>query len=933
MVWRPLTAISFLCLGGTAQAGDKPLYQPAPAWVKPAPEIDVAKLVDADPIMLMIDHQQRIEQGRTWAYGEMALRIASPQVLTQSGTLPLPWDPAKGDLIIHSVQILRGSERIDALAGGKRFTVLQREQQLERAELNGMLTATLPVEGLRVGDVIRLSFSVTQKDPALNGHFQAVAPLPAEPMRLKFGRVRLLWPQSMPLHWRAYTKTGDAQPVDTPDGMRELVVTLPVPKPVEMPGDAPLRFRPVQLIEATDYTGWADLSKDMARLYATEGTIAAGSPLAAEVARIATATSDPRRRTAMALELVQDKVRYLYRGMDNGNYTPQAPAQTWSVRYGDCKAKSMLLLAMLRALGVEAEAALVNAEVGDLVPVRLPMPGAFNHVIVRAVIGGETLWLDGTGGGARLSDLGDVPPFRHALPLRETGSELIAMPMKANGRPLTDAELELDGRAGVLFPVPFKVQVTVRGQSAELLRVMAGQSSKEQVDDTIDNVIGNIVGSSSEVVDRSYRYDEASASARITASGVSYPDWDKENSRYKSKLDNAVGSISFSPDRARPAWRGVPVSSGDYADTRIRTRLRLPNGGTGFALEGDRTLPEMLAGVGLKREAKIEGEWITVDDRAIHGLSEVPPADIPATRAQVAQAKARLLKVVAPQDYPPLFRQVEAARKSKALDPILAIYARQIAERPEEVESYTDRAWFLERIYDRQGAIRDLDKAIALEPTAGNYLWRARLHSALKDDSKALADAHEALAIDPASARAAGQVATIMAEQGKRDEALAMLAERGDSAGEEKPTYVSAQATLLADGGRVDEGLALLDGLIAASPGKPDLLNSRCWVKGTNNVQLDSALKDCTRAIQLGNSSAASLDSRAMVYLRLNRLEDALADLDAALEEQPDQAASLYLRGIVAKRMGRPGAQEDLAAARMMWPRIDEEYARYGVKP
>jgi tetratricopeptide (TPR) repeat protein len=108
----------------------------------------------------------------------------------------------------------------------------------------------------------------------------------------------------------------------------------------------------------------------------------------------------------------------------------------------------------------------------------------------------------------------------------------------------------------------------------------------------------------------------------------------------------------------------------------------------------------------------------------------------------------------------------------------------------------------------------------------------------------------------------------------------------------------------------------------------------RCWVKGTLNVSLDTALKDCTRAIELGDSAANALDSRAMVYFRLNRLDDALADLNAALDIDPDQAASLYMRGLIRKRMGDAKVGEvDLGAARLMSPTIDRDYSRYGIAP
>src|SRR5690348_7389933 len=118
-----------------------------------------------------------------------------------------------------------------------------------------------------------------------------------------------------------------------PGGYREISLIMPLPKQPDLPADAPVRFQRPPIFEATNFTGWGAVVTRMAPLFRAEGTIAPGSPLAAEVAKIAAATSDPRLRAAMALQLVQDKVRYLFRGMDDGNYVPQTPAQTWEVRY------------------------------------------------------------------------------------------------------------------------------------------------------------------------------------------------------------------------------------------------------------------------------------------------------------------------------------------------------------------------------------------------------------------------------------------------------------------------------------------------------------------------------------------------------------------------------------------------------------------------
>ena len=130
------------------------------------------------------------------------------------------------------------------------------------------------------------------------------------------------------------------------------------------------------------------------------------------------------------------------------------------------------------------------------------------------------------------------------------------------------------------------------------------------------------------------------------------------------------------------------------------------------------------------------------------------------------------------------------------------------------------------------------------------------------------------------------------------------------------------------------QAIEILDTAIAEKPGSPSLLNARCWVKGTRSVMLDTAIKDCTSAVELSEVSAAPLDSRAVVWFRLARYDDALRDLDAALAEAPGQAASLFMRGIVLARLNRlDDSRKDLALARRLYPRIDEDYARYGLKP
>lgn len=240
----------------------------------------------------------------------------------------------------------------------------------------------------------------------------------------------------------------------------------------------------------------------------------------------------------------------------------------------------------------------------------------------------------------------------------------------------------------------------------------------------------------------------------------------------------------------------------------------------------------------------------------------------------------------------------------------------------------------MQQVYDRPAAIRDLDKAIAIAPTTETYVWRALLYSQTGDDKKAAADLNAALQLDPGSEGAISQLATLRTNQGDVDGGLTLITDQIDGAGKEKNNYISTEADLLGRAGRTEEGLAALDKAITASPSDPNLLNSRCWLKGTRNVALDTALKDCTKAIELSDSPSNALDSRGMVYFRMGRMEDATADFNAALDKDPEQSSSLFMRGVIRKRAGdKAGSDADLAAARMIEPRVDADYARYGIRP
>ena len=95
--------------------------------------------------------------------------------------------------------------------------------------------------------------------------------------------------------------------------------------------------------------------------------------------------------------------------------------------------------------------------------------------------------------------------------------------------------------------------------------------------------------------------------------------------------------------------------------------------------------------------------------------------------------------------------------------------------------------------------------------------------------------------------------------------------------------------------------------------------------------RLQQALADCNEAIRINPKSVRS--SRGLVYLKLGKFDQAIADYDAALKnENPKSAFSLYGRGFANLKIGKSSAgNTDIMAAKAIQANIAEKYAGWGV--
>lgn len=923
MSYRSLAVAPILILAAPALAGEDVRFVETPAWVEPLYDGGIAESRDNVPLY---DRQIRFEDGVVTRYTDIAYRLDTTQALQQMGTIQLSWLPDKGDLAVHRLEILRDGAVIDLLAQGLRPEILRRERELERRSVNGALTAAFAVPGLELGDVLRVTSSTSLRDQALAGAMQAAEPILAEPTKIGTGRLRLSWPDTVPMQWKTL---GDVKQPESwsEGGFAVLDFNLPVPEPKAMPEDAPGRFTIAPQIQIGSFADWAEVSQSMSGFYATENLLEPGDAISREVARIEAATSDPVERAAMALRMVQDEVTYLLNGMDGGNYLPQSPHDTWANRYGDCKAKSLLLLTMLRAMGIEAEAVLVDSDNGDAVAISQPIPGAFDHMIVRATIAGEDYWLDGTSAGTRVATIDEVPDFGWALPLRPEGAGLIEVEQRWPESADRTMRVTYDMSAGVDMPVLYSAEIELRGVMGARLRAQAAEQEQFAVVGVATNYLEDLIGGL--VYDATISYDDDAGTVLLAAEGMTFDQFGFERGTAIHRLPGATVNWDFKPNRARSAWRDIPYRVRGPLAIKQQWDYRLPPGAGGPQLTGIADLDETAAGVRFKRAIRLSGETLAIADSASYIPAEIPASDLGEQRRAMRRIASGdpMLRIADPHRY----WELDDKTVAKQLEPHIAGATRLIELKGDLAAFHNFRATLRVLARDFEGAISDFDRAIELETDPETLVLRADAYDAVGDHDAALADAQMAFELQ-GDLQYATAYGFRLARAGRAEEALELIDQLGLSGDQ----GVDAEVVWSEISGHADRTAEAWDRLQIWLDERPDeavLLNSQCWTAGIWDFQVELAEEVCNRAVAVSGNSAGVLDSRALAFYRMNRKEEAMADLDAALAKEPGQASSLYLRGLIRLEGGDRRGRDDLLHAQRINPEIARRFEGYGLAP
>lgn len=561
--------VAAMLLVGSAQAQTEQVRRgPAPDWVTRSELLPVPTTVTGPVFLRRQDVEVHLSAKGQAQYLGYRIKVLDSNAL-QIGNIAFAWKPGAGAPIVHGITVYRDGQAIDVLKTTA-IEVLRREDQLEAAKLDGMLTAVVRVPDLRVGDELEVDMTIFSSDPVLANNESGLLVLGQGPGP---GRYHL------GLSWEPGREPRLRPTPDMTAAMvkRERAVDFRFDNPpvLSPPKDAPPRYGWQRIVEFSDFADWAAVSRHFAPVFAKAATPAPGSAIKDEARRIAAANPLPLDRAKAALKLVQQNVRYIYVGLNGGNLVPATADETWQRRYGDCKGKTVLLMALLAELGIASEPVLVNSSGNDDgYDQRLPLPQLFDHVLVRATIDGKRYWLDGTLPGVAGPSASPIFPVAWVLPLTTAGNAIEQLPWRPAATPDEINLYEVDARTGFDKPARITATEIIRGvKGLEKQAQFSSVNSAQLLAAFRQNAIGDVWQT---IEDVKWRYDEAAGASVLTITGTGAVTWDNDGGGVRSL---ALAGGGFSPPDRRVRSPDQNQAAPFYAKPEYScyaTTVRLP---------------------------------------------------------------------------------------------------------------------------------------------------------------------------------------------------------------------------------------------------------------------------------------------------------------------------------------------------------------------
>ncbi len=366
-------------------------------------------------------------------------------------------------------------------------------------------------------DVIELRYSI-RSGPlrGLPGHFWSSYIFDTG-IPTALTRFSIVSKSDQPLHTRLHNVELDPE-VSEIDGWRLQSWEMRRVEGASTPAAAPPALERVPWLDLSTLASWEQIVEWYAGI--AKGRTRATPALRARALDLtADAETDSAKVHAVA-RFVRGSIQYEGGSFIDSGLVPFAAETVLRRGFGDCKDQSALIVALLRAVGIDAHMALVNGRDESTVDY-LPSP-RFTHAIVRAVTGeGRGLWIDPTAGGLAFPNVPIELEGTRALVIEPGSAEFVAIPLDAaemNGSSSSiDVVLDGAGSGKVSGRCHF---VGEDGAGLALAREMAAEVTREFLEIMVAEAFPDAAVSEVALSDDTPAEEPLEMRYRLTAPGI-----------------------------------------------------------------------------------------------------------------------------------------------------------------------------------------------------------------------------------------------------------------------------------------------------------------------------------------------------------------------------------------------------------------------------
>lgn len=197
---------------------------------------------------------------------------------------------------------------------------------------------------------------------------------------------------------------------------------------------------------------------------------------------------DEREKIKVLYSYLQQNTRYISIQLGIGGWQPFDANYVVTKRYGDCKALSNLMVALLKEAGIKANYVLIKAG-EDEQDILTDFPcNQFNHATVCIPMERDTMWLECTSQTTPAGYIGDFTGNRHALLIDEKGGHVVSTTKYTSGdnKQIRNITATLDETGKLTANVQTRYSCLQQDDLAGMINYLSKDKQLEELKKNID---------------------------------------------------------------------------------------------------------------------------------------------------------------------------------------------------------------------------------------------------------------------------------------------------------------------------------------------------------------------------------------------------------------------------------------------------------------